>query len=215
MNTRFRLFLILIGALLVAATYTFPQWQRLLEPREETEQIEALASLSPEIRPTFEALPLDQQAAYRQRAIADQQTGLAMVNAALSEPTVVPELNQALPNMSGPVEVATGTFARLDAIRWAEGTVTIYEQADGNKVVHFENFTAVNGPGLRVVLSAIRDVTSALDAPLGASDIDLGPLQGNVGGQNYELPRQVDLQRYNSIVIYSAPLNMIYSIAPI
>ena len=50
-----------------------------------------------------------------------------------------------------------------------------------------------NGPDLYVYLSTDK----------GASNyVDLGRLKANAGNQNYELPKDVDLSRYDSVVIW-------------
>ena len=38
------------------------------------------------------------------------------------------------------------------------------------------------------------------------SEVHLGALKGNVGNQNYEVPEDVDLSQYRSVVIYCVPL---------
>jgi hypothetical protein len=215
MNTRFRVFFILLGALLVAATFTFPRWSHLLIRTGETTIADGFTGLAPEMQPTFEALSPDAQAAYQAQAALNPQTALRMVTAALQAPVEVPPEAQALPSMSGPVAVATGAFRRLDPIRWAEGDVTIYEQADGTRVLRFENFSAVNGPDLQVILSVSDAPASPADLRLNDTDITLGDLQGTLGAQNYDIPRDLDLSRYGSIVLYSRSLDMLYSIAPL
>ncbi len=219
MSTRFRLFLITFGALIVAATFTFPQWQHLLTPQDQGETVEVLSGLAPELRPTFEALPAEQQGAYRQAASVNPAVGLAMVNAALQPPIEVPEVEQALPSMSGPIEVAVGEFTRLDAIRWALGDVVVYQQADNSKVLRFESFSVVNGPNLHVILSGRTADTllqgTPLPGELAGNDVDLGALKGTLGAQNYDVPPELDISSYNSVLIVSQSLNIIYSIAPL
>lgn len=214
MNTRFRLFFILLGALLVVATFTFPRWQPLIGRQGADLPVEVLGGMSPALQPTFAALPPEQQDAYRRRAEQNPQAALAMINAALAAPTTVPDLEQALPNMTGPVEIASGDFTRIDGVRWATGSLIIYQQTGNSKILRFENFSMVNGPNLRVILSTLG-VPLPENPALSPDDIDLGALRGNLGSQNYEIAAEVDLPRYNSIIIYSRALNLIYSIAPL
>lgn len=215
MNNRVRLLLIAFGALCVAATFTFPEWQHLLIQGEEAETVEVLSDVQPELQPTFEALPPDQQAAYRRLAAENQAATTLMINTALGLSTVVPDEQQALPSMSGPVIVARGSFTRTDEVRFASGNVIIYEQADGSKVVRFEEFTTVNGPDLRVILTAKSADALAADPTLGITDVDLGPLQGNIGNQNFSLPAEIDVSSYARIAIVSSSLNIVYSSAPL
>jgi hypothetical protein len=55
----------------------------------------------------------------------------------------------------------------------------------------------------------------AVDASLGVTDVDLGPLRGNMGDQSYALPPEIDIGNYRNIAIVSSTLNVVYSIAPI
>ncbi len=213
MNTRFRFLFIFLGALLVAATFTYPRWQSLVNRTRTVDNAGVLQGLPPEIVPTFQALPADQQAAYRLAAGQNPQVAIAMIEAALATAEAVPEDQQALPNMTGPVQVGSGKFARLDAIRQASGDVTIYQQSDNTKVVRFENFVIVNGPDLRVIMSqsSTPDTVDAMKA--NDSEIDLGQLKGVTGNQNYDVPAELDLSQYNTVVIYSRTLNVVYSYA--
>ena len=213
MNMRFRLFFIALGALLVAATFTFPSWQHFVNRAKTQDTHAALDGLAPALQPTFQALPADQQNAYRAQANENAQIGLAMIEGALAPPRQVPSDQQALPSMTGPVQVGTAKFVRLDPIRWAQGDVTIYQQADNSKVVRFENFGVVNGPDLRVVLSQ-SDQPNTVDAmKANDSEIDLGELKGTIGNQNYDVPAELDLTQYKAVVIYSRSLNVVYSYA--
>jgi hypothetical protein len=97
-----------------------------------------------------------------------------------------------------PVDLATGEFVSLD--HGTSGTVRVLELADGRQFVRFEDFETSNGPAVYVYLS-----TNPAGGPEGAFDdeyLDLGSLRGNVGDQNYELPADVDLSRYASVVVW-------------
>jgi Electron transfer DM13 len=72
--------------------------------------------------------------------------------------------------------------------------------AGGRRYVRFEDFRTSNGPLLKVYLSATRP-----GGPAGAFDdrfVDLGRLKGNIGAQNYTIPRSVDLAAYRSVVVW-------------
>ncbi len=58
-----------------------------------------------------------------------------------------------------------------------------------------EDFVTDNGPDLNVYL------TSAADG-FGDEYVDLGDLKGNIGSQNYEIPADVDLDLYDTVVIW-------------
>ena len=54
------------------------------------------------------------------------------------------------------------------------------------------------------------------DLPNGAFDdayVDLGGLKGNIGDQNYEIPADVDLSQYQSVVIWCDRFNVAFGAA--
>ena len=123
-------------------------------------------------------------------------------------------------------EVKSGTFGSFDALRGAEGNVSIYEIAtvDGTQVkriLRFENafdetFRIINGPDLYVYLSQSQNpltLEQMMEGSLGAIEISI--IKGNIGEQSYELPSDIDITQYNSVVIYSKQYNLLYSVAPI
>jgi hypothetical protein len=80
------------------------------------------------------------------------------------------------------------------------GTATIYVLADGRRVLRLEDLHTSNGPALFVYLSA-----NPAHGPNGAFDdsaVDLGGLKGNIGDQNYEIPPDVDVAEFASVVIW-------------
>lgn len=219
---RFRLLLITIGALLVALTFTFPFWYRLLQQERPVEQQEVFPGLSAEMQAVFQSFPPDQQAAYRAIAQQDRAKAVAMIEAALQPGIPAPSDQQEMPEMAGADAIATGNFTRIDPVRWAQGNVTIYQQADDSKVLRFEEFSVANGPGLRVALALTPPELPENEEMNGSpidyilvSGLDLGPLWGTSGNQNYDIAPEIDLTQYDSVVIFSPSLEMIYSIAPL
>lgn len=214
MNTRLRLLLISFGAVLVVATYTFPYWQPLLADRTHDDEISL--GLPPEQEALFRVLPPNQRQAYLELAEENLEAAQQMVLAALSPPTEIPEDEQEMPTMIGAEIAASGEFMRINPIRWARGTATIFETPDGNtRILRLEDFESAQGPDLHVVLSASPNPVSQPEVELNDLKLDLGILQGNVGSQNYDIPLDVDLNQYNSVVIYSESLKMVFSAAPL
>ena len=77
--------------------------------------------------------------------------------------------------------------------------------------MRFEDFRTDNGPDLNVYLSAAPP-----DAPVGQFTdvyVDLGDLKGNVGSQNYEIPRDLDLDLYSTVVIWCVRFSVIFGAA--
>ena len=81
---------------------------------------------------------------------------------------------------------------------------------DGNqRFLRFEGFETDNGPDLNVYL--------ATGSPDGSPEdfIDLGDLKGNIGDQNYELPDDVDLDRYTTVFIWCVRFSVAFGTAPL
>lgn len=207
---RFRFTLILIGALAVVATFTFPLWRPLF-----TQDVvnESFAGLPADLEAGFQALPPNQQAAFLAMAAEDQVMALAMVRAALQADSVLSEAEQAMPTMGAAVIAVSGVFTQIDVIHNARGTATIYQMPDNRKILRFEDFRVNNGPDLRVILSASAEPRTSEEVELNDLDLELGPLKGNVGNQNYEIPAEVDLGLYQSVVIYCRAYNVVFSTA--
>lgn len=127
--------------------------------------------------------------------------------------TVVPESEQAMPPdmPDEPTALLMGSFIDIDPIHGAEGSATIYELPDGDRVLRFEDFRSKNGPDLHVYLST--EAPTSTFGGLGANEIHLGALKGNVGNQNYAVPADVDLSQYRSVVIYCVPFRVVFSTA--
>ena len=105
-----------------------------------------------------------------------------------------------------PVALVTASFVGADSFHEGSGDATIYELADGSRVLRFENFDVTNGPDLHVLLA------TGTGGELGEY-VDLGSLKGNVGSQNYDLPADIDPADYASIVIYCEPFHVVFATA--
>lgn len=110
-------------------------------------------------------------------------------------------VNEAAPTLDGtPTTLAAGDFVSRD--HPTSGTATVIGGADGNRFLRFEQFETDNGPDLKVYLvnSSTGDVSDY---------VSLGGLKGNIGDQNYEVPADVDLAVYDTVLIwcerFSAP----------
>jgi hypothetical protein len=128
----------------------------------------------------------------------------------MAETTMAAEDTAAETTPAPPVPVPT-QFVSLD--HGTSGGLLLLADAEGRRFVRFEDLRTDNGPDLKVYLS-----TNPVDGPEGAFDddvVDLGRLQGNVGSQNYELPADVDLSRYRSVVIWCDRFNSAFGAAPL
>ena len=75
------------------------------------------------------------------------------------------------------------------------GTAKVITDGSDQRFLRFEDFSTDNGPDLNVYLASSAD-------DFGEEYIDLGDLTGNIGSQNYELPPDVDLSVYDTVVIW-------------
>ena len=97
------------------------------------------------------------------------------------------------------VTLAEGTFVPLGRYS-GEGSAVVLNDGSAQRFLRFENFSTDNGPDLRVYLTA-----SDANGDSGAFDddfVDLGVLKGNIGDQNYEIPTDVDLSVYDTVVVW-------------
>jgi hypothetical protein len=114
---------------------------------------------------------------------------------------------------SGPDVLARGRFISLEHA--TRGQALVLETPDGRRFLRFEGFETSNGPDLVVYLSAKQ--------PAGPDDwhgydgdfVDLGPLKGNVGSQNYMLPTNVELDRYSTAVVWCRRFTVGFAAAPL
>ena len=92
----------------------------------------------------------------------------------------------------------------------AEGVALVLNDGSEQRFLRFEDFATDNGPDLKVFLS-----DAAPDAPAAdfADGIDLGTLKGNIGSQNYEIPADVDLNEYSTIVIWCQRFGVAFGVA--
>lgn len=106
-------------------------------------------------------------------------------------------------------QVAAGSF--VDRSHPASGTAVVL--SDGTQTfVRFEDFETDNGPDLFVYLS--RGTTA--DGPEGSFDddfVNLGALKGNIGDQNYEVPPDVDVADYSTVVIWCRQFSVAFGAA--
>ena len=111
-----------------------------------------------------------------------------------------------------PVALLTGTFiAGSTPGDKAGGKATIYRLEDGKPLLRLEDFSTTNGPDLFVVLSSSANPDQ--DGLKNGAYLQLDALKGNVGNQNYELPADVDLSQYKSVVIWCRAFNIVFGYA--
>ncbi|KAF6246967.1 hypothetical protein C6990_07750 [Nitrosopumilus sp. b3] len=98
-----------------------------------------------------------------------------------------------------------GTFIGVgDGIHDAQGDAYTIPLKDESNVLRLENFQSTNGPDLYVYL-ATDDNASEF--------INLGELKANKGNQNYQIPEDVDLNKYNKVLIWCKAFGVLFGSA--
>ncbi|HET6640811.1 MAG TPA: DM13 domain-containing protein [Nitrososphaeraceae archaeon] len=98
----------------------------------------------------------------------------------------------------------TGSFVGVgDGVHNAEGLAKVIP-LDGSKILRLENLHVTNGPDLYVYLATDK----------GASDfVSLGKLKANNGNQNYNIPSETDLTKYDTVLIWCRPFSVLFGSA--
>jgi hypothetical protein len=105
-----------------------------------------------------------------------------------------------------------GEFHNAD--KTGSGTATIYQLADGKRVLRLTNFSVDNGPDLHVRLIAADDAKNTASVAK-LDHVELGKLKGNKGDQNYEVPANVDLSKYKVVSIWCNRFSVNFAAAPL
>ena len=111
-------------------------------------------------------------------------------------------VEEAMPAAQGgssaqPVE--SGQFYSI--LHPTEGTATIYQMADGTRVLRLTNFSTSNGPDVHVYMVAADDAKDVATVEK-AGFADLGVIKGDIGDQNYTLNSDLDLAKYRAVSIW-------------
>jgi len=159
---------------------------------EEKMMVDAMESLTSE---QVEAMPEEERMEAKRIM---EKLGQKMPDENMDEP---------MEEESRPVIVVSGVFRDADSFHRGSGNATIYMYPDGRRFLRFENFDVTNGPALSVYL------VKGTSGDVAAGYVNLGKLKGNMGNQNYEIPTDVDLQGYGSVVIWCVPFGVTFSVA--
>jgi hypothetical protein len=95
-----------------------------------------------------------------------------------------------------------------------KGTASVYQVADGKRILRFTNFETSNGPDVHVYLVAANDATDS-ETVKKAGFLELGSLKGNIGDQNYDIPADADLAKYRAVTIWCKRFSVNFGTAPL
>jgi hypothetical protein len=126
------------------------------------------------------------------------------------------KVNEQFPTASaanmGPTKLATGTFH--SAAHETKGTAAVFQVGEGKRTLRLTDFATSNGPDVRVYLVAAADAKDN-DTVKNAGFVELGSLKGNIGDQNYDVPANVDLNKYRAVTIWCARFGVNFGTAPL
>jgi len=109
-------------------------------------------------------------------------------------------------------QLASGQFH--SGAHETKGTATVFQLADNKKMLRLTNFSTSNGPDVRVYLVAVADAKDN-DTVTKSEFVDLGSMKGNIGDQNYELPANTDLAKYQAVTIWCKRFSVNFGTAPL
>jgi hypothetical protein len=112
----------------------------------------------------------------------------------------------------GPMLVTTGKFKGL--AHETQGLASIYQLPGGKRTLRLTEFETSNGPDVHVYLVAASDATDD-ETVKKAGFLDLGSIKGNIGDQNYDLPIDVDLNKYRAVTVWCKRFGVNFATAPL
>ena len=126
------------------------------------------------------------------------------------------KVNESFPAGSAALEgskvLLSGRFH--GAAHETSGSATILRLADGKRVLRLTGFKTSNGPDVRVRLGKAADATDS-ETVKSAGSVEVAPLKGNVGDQNYDLPADLDLAAFKSVTIWCNRFGVNFGTAPL
>lgn len=101
-----------------------------------------------------------------------------------------------------------------DVAHKSMGNAAVHQLADGKRVLRFTRFETSNGPDLHVYLVANADANDN-ETVTRAGFVDAGPLKGNIGDQNHDLPSEINFGNYRSVSIWCKRFGVNFATAPL
>lgn len=124
--------------------------------------------------------------------------------------------HSALPSEPAPASAAApvsmGTFHGVDGT--ASGTAALFHKPDGSFVITFENFAIASNAHTDVVLVTNKDVANDGDIDK-TTIVDLGPLKGTSGMQDFVVPASADAMTYHTVVLWDTEMTHAIAAAPL
>lgn len=126
------------------------------------------------------------------------------------------KVNEQFPTASAanmePKKLASGAFHA--GAHETKGTAAVFQVGDGKRTLRLTDFATSNGPDVHVYLVAAADAKDN-DTVKTAGFVELGSLKGNIGDQNYDVPANIDLNKYRAVTIWCARFGVNFGTAPL
>ncbi|MEP7357373.1 MAG: DM13 domain-containing protein [Anaerolineales bacterium] len=145
-------------------------------------------------------------------AMATEMGATEAFATAMAANATATELPVAATDVPTTTVLAQGLF--YNVVHEGHGQATVYQFADGSRVLRLDDFEVLNGPELHVYLAPVDPVQPVVGADIDGA-LDLGQLKGNIGSQNYDLPAGLDLAQYRSVIIWCQPFKVPFIAAPL
>jgi hypothetical protein len=178
---------IVVLVLIVGGLYWFAPWNLVVD-RSVDEALPSASEPAGGAQATEEGAPTEEEASDAGSTAGEQQVDV------------------------GPVTVTSGGFRSLE--HETDGTALVIELEDGSRFLRLEDLETSNGPDLRVILTdqPVSDDWHVWDD---GEYVDLGALKGNLGSSNYEIPKGVDLEAFETAVIWCRRFSVGFAVAPL
>lgn len=118
----------------------------------------------------------------------------------ISPAFIVKELNEE-PIITNGTVLQSSDF--VPGAHGVSGSALVVE-SESSREIKFEDFETINGPNLHVYLASDLN---------GEDYIDLGELKGTKGSFSYEIDKDIDLTKYNKVLVWCVPFKILFSYA--
>jgi hypothetical protein len=139
---------------------------------------------------------------------------VAPVEVAAEEPAAdapTPETVDDAPAIGEVVTLIEGSF--VDRSHPGSGVAKVLNDGSEQRFLRFEDFETDNGPDLFVYLTRADAAADSGAFGVDGDFVNLGRLKGNVGEQNYEIPVDVDLGEFDTVVVWCDRFSVAFTAA--
>lgn len=134
------------------------------------------------------------------------------VNEALPAVTAAAAEGQTSAGATVPAALLSGRFHSV--AHETRGSATVHWLPSGKRVLRLTEFATSNGPDVRVYLVAASDASDN-ETVKRAGFIELGKLKGTEGDQNYDVPADLNLNKYRAVTIWCRRFSVNFATAPL